>query len=309
MLPISSISTISPPFLHQGDTIGIVCPSGFMPKEKTDACIKQLIDWGYKVKIGKTVGNQNNYFSGTDAERLADIQQMLDDKEVKAILCARGGYGLSRIIDAIDFTQFLKTPKWIIGYSDFTVLLAHLYQQFGIAGLHAPMAAAFELEKMDNTSIDSIKKIIEGEKLAYKVPFHPLNRVGVAKGKLVGGNLTIINHLIGTNSCYDTVGKILFLEDIGEYLYNIDRLFVQLDRAGMLANISGLILGGFTDLKDTIIPFGKNVHEIISFHIQKYQYPVCFDFPIGHQPNNCPVKIGADYELIITSQSTILKEV
>src|SRR6266487_5908952 len=208
--------TLIPAYLQEGDTIGIVCPSGYMPYEKAKTCIATLQQWGFKVKVGKTVGNQFHYFSGTDNERLNDLQQMLDDEEVKAILCGRGGYGLSRIIDDISFKQFKENPKWIIGYSDITILHAQLYTKFKIASLHSPMAAAFNNGGAENEFVQSLRKAIMGEIYSYSCDVHSLNRRGVTEGELIGGNLSLIIHLIGTNSDFDTRNKILFLEDVGE---------------------------------------------------------------------------------------------
>ncbi|MFP5039424.1 LD-carboxypeptidase [Parasediminibacterium sp. JCM 36343] len=300
---------LTPPYLTKGDTIGIVCPSGYMQADKVVACIETLQQWGYTVKTGKTVGGQHHYFSGTDAERKADFQEMLDDRNVKAILCGRGGYGLSRIIDDIDFTKFKQNPKWIIGFSDITVLHAHIHQQLKIATLHAPMAAAFNDDGFKNEYVQSVKAAIAGDKYSYFCPSHTLNKIGTAQGQLIGGNLSIVAHLIGTKSSYDTAGKILFLEDVGEYLYHIDRLFIQLKRNGMLDNLAALVVGGFTDMKDTTIPFGEDIYAIINHHLTSYQYPLCFDFPVGHQTNNYALKVGVVHELKITSTSVQLKEI
>ncbi len=299
-----------PPYLQQGDTIGIVCPSGYMPYEKAETCIATLQQWGFKVKVGKTLGNQYNYFSGTDEERLADLQSMLDDVEIKAILCGRGGYGLSRIIDLINFDAFVRNPKWIIGFSDITLLHGHINQLFGIATLHSPMAAAFNDGGFENEYVSSLYKAIVGDKVSYTCAPHPLNKNGEVEGELIGGNLSIVAHLIGTQSAYkNTEGKILFLEDVGEYLYNIDRLFIQLKRSGLLDNLAGLIIGGFTDMKDTVIPFGSfgsNVYSIISHHLSTYTYPVCFDFPVGHQTNNYALKVGGRYQLNVSDREVAL---
>ena len=297
-----------PPYLKKGDTIGIVCPSGYMPYEKASTCIEILQQWGYKVVVGKTLGNQFHYFSGTDAERLADMQSMLDNKNVKAILCGRGGYGMSRIIDQLDFTRFLKNPKWLIGFSDITVLHAHVFKQYNIASLHAPMAAAFNEDGSHNVFVQSIRKALQGREANYSVKAHALNRAGKASGKLVGGNLSLLAHLIGSKSSFTTKNKILFLEDVGEYLYNIDRMLIQLKRCGMLDKISGLIIGGFTEIKDTTIPFGSDVFSVINHHVKEYAYPVCFDFPVSHEKNNYALKVGVKHVLNVTANKVTLKE-
>lgn len=298
-----------PPYLSKGDTIGIVCPAGFMPAEKAQTCIDTLKQWGFKVKIGKTLGNQFNYFSGTDEERLYDLQMMLDDAEVKAILCGRGGYGLSRIIDTIDFTRLKKNPKWIIGYSDITVLHAHVNNRLKIASLHSPMAGAFNDGGAATIYVESLRKIITGKHITYSCEPHALNRPGNAEGELTGGNLSLVAHLIGSASDATTKGRILFLEDIGEYIYNIDRMMLQLKRNGKLDNLAGLIIGGFTDMKDTTIPFGQEVYHLILDKVKEYGYPVCFDFPVSHSERNYPLKSGVKHLLSVTKKGVRLKEV
>lgn len=298
-----------PPYLQKGDTIGIVCPAGAMPVEKVSECIRVLNEeWGYTTKVGKTVGNQFNYFSGTDEERLNDFQQMLDDDEVKAVLCARGGYGMGRIIDQIDFKKFKKQPKWIIGYSDITVLHSHLYSNFYISSLHSPMAGAFNEGGYENEYVLSLKNALEGKKLRYTCPVHEFNKKGEAIGELIGGNLALLAHLVGTDSDMKTRGRILFIEDIGEYLYNIDRMMHQLKRSGKLSKLAGLIIGGFTDSKDTDSPFGQTAYEIIRDIIKDYDFPVCFDFPVSHTDRNYALKIGVGYKLKITKSKVSLEE-
>ncbi len=298
-----------PPYLKNGDTIGIVCPAGFMAAEKVQTCIDTLQQWGYKVKTGSTVGGSSlTYFSGTDEERLFDFQQMLDDDDVSAVLCGRGGYGMGRIIDQVNFKKFSKKPKWIIGYSDITVLHSHLYTNYYISSLHAPMAAAFNDEGYKNEYVGSLKCALEGKKLKYQAPVHAFNRKGEAVGELVGGNLALLAHLAGTDSDIKTKGRILFIEDIGEYLYNIDRMFYQLKRGGKLSKLSGLVIGGFTDIKDTDRPFGKTVYEIIRDVVAEYDYPVCFDFPVSHSKENYALKIGVGYKLRVTKTKVTLEE-
>ncbi len=298
-----------PPYLRKGDTIGIVCPAGFMAKEKAETCIRTLQEWGYKVKTGATLGgNSTTYFSGTDDERLADFQQMLDDNSVKAILCGRGGYGAGRIIERINFKKFRKKPKWIIGYSDITVLHSHIYSNYYISSLHSPMAAAFNDDGYKNEYVGSLKNALEGKKIKYTVAPHEFNRKGETAGELVGGNLSLLAHLTGTDSDIKTKDRILFIEDVGEYSYNVDRMLYQLKRSGKLAKLAGLIVGGFTDMKDTDRPFGKNIYEIINDVIAGYDYPVCFDFPVSHANENYALKIGVPYTLRVTKNKTTLEE-
>lgn len=300
---------IIPPYLIKGDKIGIVCPSGFMPREKYQTCITVLQQWGFVVETGSTPGNQYHYFSGTDEERIADLQQMLDDDSMKAILCARGGYGLSRMIDDLNFKKFKRSPKWIIGFSDITVLHAHIHQQYNIATLHAPMAGAFNDGQYKNKYVQSLKDALTGKPADYKMRGNKLNRQGECEGKLIGGNLAMIAHLVGSKSSYRAKNAILFLEDVGEYLYNIDRMMIQIKRAGMLDKLSGLIFGGFTDLKDTTIPFGATIHEILKYHVKDYDYPVCYDFPVSHEKENYALKVGVQHRLTITSQSVQLTQI
>lgn len=298
-----------PPYLQKGDTIGILCPAGAMPVERVSECIRVLNeDWGFTTKVGKTVGNKFNYFSGTDEDRLADFQQMLDDEEVKAVLCARGGYGMGRIIDRIDFKKFKKQPKWIIGYSDITVLHSHLYSNYYISSLHSPMAGAFNDDGYKNEFVQSLKNALDGKKMKYQCPVHEFNRKGEAIGELVGGNLALLAHLVGTDSDIKTRGRILFIEDVGEYLYNIDRMMYQLKRSGKLSKLAGLIIGGFTDSKDTENPFGQTAYEIIRDIVKDYEYPVCFDFPVSHMDRNYALKIGVGYKLKVTKSKVSLEE-
>jgi muramoyltetrapeptide carboxypeptidase len=293
-----------PPYLRKGDTVGLICPAGFMAKDRTDTCVEVLKQWGFQVKLGKTVGHQHHYFSGTDDERLEDLQQMIDDPEVHAILCARGGYGTSRIIDRVKWTLFQEHPKWIVGYSDITVLHNHLEKHLGIASLHAPMAGAFaEANGVDEFTI-TLNWALSGDYLEYQAPVHALNRFGNTEGKLIGGNLSLVAHLIGTQSMPDTNGAILFLEDVGEYLYNVDRMLLQLHRADKLKPLAGIIFGSFTDMKDTVIPFGKSLEEILFERIQHYTFPVAFNFPAGHSAENVALRMGMVHSLSVTEIGT-----
>ncbi len=298
-----------PPYLQPGDTIGIVCPAGYMARERAQTCIDTLQSWGYQVKTGSTLGSDStNYFSGTDDERLRDLQQIIDDDSVKAILCARGGYGVSRIIDRIDFRSFKKAPKWIIGFSDITVLHSHIYSRYKTASLHAPMAGAFNDGGATNEYVLSLKQALEGRKARYTCDTHEFNNRGEAVGDLVGGNLSLIAHLIGSDSDIKTRGRILFLEDVGEYRYNIDRMFHQLKRSGKLEKLAGLIIGGFSDMKDTERPFGESTEEIIYDLVKEYDYPICFNFPVSHAKENYALKVGVGYKLKVGKLKVVLEE-
>lgn len=300
---------IIPPYLKKGDTIGIVCPAGYMPAEKAETCIEVLKSWGYKVKVGKTLGNQFHYFSGSDEERLTDLQQMLDDDDVHAILCGRGGYGVGRIIDHLNFKKFRRKPKWIIGYSDITVLHCHLYRRYNIASLHSPMASAFNNGEHEHEWVQSLRKALGGKRLRYTCEPHHFNKPGNATGELVGGNLSLLAHLTGTRSDVKTRGKLLFMEDIGEYIYNVDRMLYQLKRSGKFDNLLGVIIGGFTDMKDTVTPFGKDILEVINDIFKGYNFPVCFNFPVSHSKENYALKVGVMHTLKVQSRKVELTEV
>lgn len=299
----------TPSYLKKGDTIAITCPAGFMLAKNTETCVKALEKEGYNVIVGNTVGgNSSNYFSGTEEERLTEMQQFLDDKKVKAILCGRGGYGTVHIIDKLNFTKFVKNPKWIIGFSDITLLHSHIFTNLNITTLHAPMAAAFANEAHNPQNIVSLLKAIKGEQNNYTTKASSFNKKGTAKGKLVGGNIALLANAVGTASDINTKGCILFIEDIGELLYSIDRMLYQLKRSGKLAKLAGLLVGDFTDIKDTDRPFGKNMYEIIQDIVAEYDYPVCYDFPVGHGNENVALKVGEKYSLVVDKDGGGLME-
>lgn len=297
---------IQPAYLQSGDCIGILCPAGSIPLEKVEIAIQTIEKWGYQVKLGTTVGTQDFSFSASDGDRTRELQDMLDDPQLKAILCARGGYGVSRIIDNIDFTGFCQHPKWVIGFSDITVLHAALQKQ-NVQSIHGPMAAAFGKGEEGIPFIQSLKKVLEGTPQIISSEVHLLQKNGKTKGELVGGNLCMMTHLIGSSLQMDTHGKIVFIEDIGEYHYNLDRMMIQCARAGIWENIAGLVVGGFTDLKDASKDFGKDAYQIIHSYTSSFQYPVCFDFPISHGLANYAIKEGGIYTLEVTDQGVTLQ--
>jgi muramoyltetrapeptide carboxypeptidase len=298
-----------PPYLKKGDTIGITCPAGYMAATKAQTCIDTLQQWGYQVMVGKTLGSSSaNYFSGNDDDRADELQAMLDDKSINAILFGRGGYGVGRIIDRLDFTKFKKHPKWLIGFSDITVLHAHVLTNYKMATLHAPMAAAFNDGGAGNEFVLSLKAAMAGKKAKYSVAAHPFNHAGEATGELVGGNLSLLANITGTPSDISTNKRILFIEDIGEYIYNTDRMLHQLKRSGKLENLAGLIIGGFTDMKDTDRPFGKTAYEAIHDVVKAYAYPVCFNFPVSHEKENYALKVGGTYTMKVGSRGAKLYE-
>ena len=300
--------TIIPPYLKKGDIIGITCPSGHMNPKNAEVCIKLLQEKGYQVFQGQTVTYpSDNYFSAPDEIKIAELQAMLDAPEIKAILFGRGGYGMSRIIDQLDFKSFKKNPKWLIGFSDITVILNHVYANYGIAAIHGPMCSSFKNKKhADN--VTSLLQCISGRKVNISAATNTHNRPGKASGKLIGGNLSLLANIVGTTSDIETKDHILLIEDLGEYLYAVDRMMQQLKRSGKLSQLSALIVGEFTDMKDTERPFGKKLEQIILDAVKEYDYPVCFDFPVSHGNKNTAVKIGVDYQLNISKSSVTLKE-
>lgn len=299
---------IIPPYLQPGDTIGITCPAGAVLMSEMQHMIQTLEHWGFRVKLGKTVGTQFGKFSATDAERLADVQQMLNDSSIQAILFGRGGYGVVRIIDDVDFTTFMKNPKWLLGYSDITCFHSHVQAQLSVCTIHGHMLGGYQPAQKDVLSTQSIYDALTGKPHAFHIDPHYMNRVGQSSGTLCGGNLALLSDLIGTPSDIDTRGKILLIEDIAEYKYNIDRMMWQLLRAGKLNELAGMLVGGFTDTLDNEIPFGMTAYEIVLEKVKDFTYPVCFNFPVGHQPNNVALKLGITVQLSVTDQAVTLTE-
>lgn len=299
---------IQPPRLAPGYTIGILCPAGAIPMEKVTICAHILESWGFQVRIGSTVGTKFGHFSASDSDRQNELQSMMDDPEIHAILCARGGYGLSRIVAQLDFTKIKANPKWVIGFSDITILHAALQKQ-GIQSIHGPMSAGFGKGDAGLPYIMALKKMLEGEAQSVQAKAHPANHIGSAEGILVGGNLCLITHLIGSENQLDTKGKILCIEDVGEFHYNVDRMLIQCKNAGLLDGLAGLVVGGFTDMQDEATAFGETVIEMIQRITKGKDYPICFDFPISHELDNMPVQLGASYQLSVTEQAALLTKI
>ncbi|MHA4808569.1 S66 peptidase family protein [Flavitalea flava] len=304
----------TPAYLQAGDTIGITCPAGFITLLEIQPAIQLIESWGFRIKVGSTVGKKDFTFGGTDTERAADLQQMMDDPSLKAILCARGGYGAVRIIDQLDLTGLSQYPKWIIGFSDITVIHCHLHRNLNMASIHSKMCNSFpddwsKAEPVQAQSILSIRQALMGEKMLYTVPPNENNRPGSATGALVGGNLKTIETLSGTRSDIDTRGKILFLEDTGEYLYSIDRMFWNLERTGKLSGLKGLVIGGFkVKPDDPGDDFGRTLYTIVRDRVKQYDFPACFDFPVGHQKNNFALKMGVVHSLLVKTDQVSLTE-
>lgn len=304
-----------PPSLQRGDTIGITSPAGHITPEELQPAIRQIESWGLKVKIGNAIGRRDFSFGGTDAERADDLQQMLDDTSIKAIMCARGGYGAVRIIDRLNFSKFQVKPKWIIGFSDITVLHSHINSNYNIATVHSKMCNSFpedwaKAEQVQIDSILSIKDALTGVKMQYSIPANERNRKGIAEAALTGGNLKTLETLEATKSEIKTAGKFLFVEDTGEYLYSIDRMFWNLKRTGKLSRLKGLIIGGFRIKPDDPgDEFGRTLYDIVWEKVKEYDYPVCFDFPVGHQKNNVALKCGVLHRLSVTADKVELVEI
>jgi len=285
--------------LRHGEKIGIISTARKVSQSEIQAAIDTLNSWGLEVVIGKTIGSADFQFAGSDEERRNNLQHMLDDDSVRAILFARGGYGTVRIIDEIDWRKFLKHPKWLCGFSDITVIHSHLRSVYEMPSVHSLMAINFSSATAE--SIESLRKILFDEKLNYEISSHELNRAGSANGILCGGNLSLLSSLLGSVSDVNTDGKILFLEDIDEHLYHVDRMVMELKRAGKLENLAGLVIGHFTDMKnkDESNPFGKTAYEIIAEHVSEFDYPVCFGFPAGHESDNRALVTGAEWRMEI----------
>lgn len=296
---------ITPPYLKPGDKVAIVATARKVSFAEMEPAIKVFKTWGLTVLTGNYLTADNNQFAGTDEERTSDMQQMLDDPEVRAIFCSRGGYGSVRIIDRLDFSKFVVAPKWIVGYSDITVFHSHISRNFGIETIHGTMPINFPADGTENPSIESLRKALFGEEIQYTVPGHYLNRRGSAQGQLIGGNLSMLYSLSATPSDIETDGKILFIEDLDEYLYHIDRMLMNLKRSGKLSNLAGLIVGGMSKMNDNTIPYGKTAEEIISDVIAEYDYPVCFNFPAGHLDENNALIIGREVDLSVDDETTI----
>lgn len=293
----------SPSPLKPGSKIGLVAPARKVTPEEMQPAIELLQSWGFEVVKGMYLYGEEHQYSGSDQQRWADLQMMLDDATIDAVLFARGGYGFVRFVDKLDFTKFLRHPKWLIGFSDITVLHAHMNRHVKVETLHAPMA--INVPKTPKEVLEHMHQILTGHKVSYQYPTHIFNRRGRASGELVGGNLSLIHTLAGTPSDLLTKGKILFLEDLDEYLYHIDRMMMNLKRSGKLQGLKGLIVGGMSDMKDNPIPFGKTAEEIIFDAVKEYDYPVAFGISSGHIERNEPLVLGRKMKLSVGEFTTL----
>jgi muramoyltetrapeptide carboxypeptidase len=300
---------VNAPSLKPGDKIGIISPSGRIKPGSLDVAIKLFGEWGLDVVTGPNVYAGYNQFGGTDEQRASDLQLMLDDRDIKAIICSRGGYGTARIIDKVEFSGFIENPKWLTGYSDITVLHSHINAVCGIETIHAAMPAELSPDKIPAVSARSIELFREalfGTIPAYYQPNNGLSRKGRAEGILKGGNLSVLYSIMGSASEPETAGCILFIEDIGEFLYHIDRIMLSFRRMGLLQEIAGLVVGGLGDMKDNEIPFGKSAEEIVASAVEDYDFPVFFGFPAGHQPENHPLVMGRNAILSVGDTTSSL---
>ena len=294
---------ITPPNLQKGDTIAIVATARKNIDDNLKPAIALAKSWGLEVVIGQTIGLDDNQLAGTDEQRAADFQNMTDNPKIKAVWCVRGGYGTARMLDLIDFSKFKENPKWIIGFSDVTVLHSHL-NTLGIASIHGIMPV--NVEKASPEVKETLRKSLFGETLQYTVLCENENKLGVAEGELVGGNLSILYSLMGSESQVNCKGKILFLEDLDEYLYHVDRMMLSLKRCGCFEGLSGLVVGSFIKMHDNEIPWGKTARQIILDITQKYNFPVVFNFPAGHIHDNNSLIFGNQVTLDVNDKETKL---
>ena len=300
---------IKPENLKIGDTISIIAPSGVLKdyEQYMERSIGLMESWGLNVVLGSTIYDSYGHFSSTDSNRAKDFQNAIDDNKIKAIWCARGGYGAMRIIDNINYDNLLKNPKWVIGYSDITAIHNDIHN-LGIESLHGVMCKSLEDISVEDDSIKKLKDIIFGEgELKYVIDGNEYNKTGEASGKLVGGNLTLLKSLLQSKSSIDTTNKIIFIEDVGEYLYHIDRMLHSLKRADYFSKCSGLIVGDFTDIKKNETKFGKNLHEIINEIVEDYNIPVMYGFPAGHGERNLPLIFGRNVQITVSENKSEIR--
>ena len=298
----AQVKMISPPNLQKGDSIAIVATARKNIDDNLKPAIEWLKNWGLNVKIGTTIGLDLNQLAGTDLQRAADFQAQLDNPNIKAIWCVRGGYGTVRMLDLLDFTAFIKNPKWIVGFSDVTVLHNHL-NTMGFKSIHGIMPISSKSTKLAK---ETLRIALFGEPLSYKIAPHPMNRFGKGTGELVGGNLSILYSVLGSKSAINCDNKILFIEDLDEYLYHIDRMLMNLKRCGCLENLNGIVVGAMTKMKDNDIPWGKNALEIIEDITENYKIPIVFNFPAGHIADNRALILGSSVSMEVDKNGTKL---
>jgi muramoyltetrapeptide carboxypeptidase len=293
--------------LLPGDTIAIAATARKITKAELEPAISIFESWRLKVVLADNIGQEYHQFAGTDAQRIQALQKLIDNPEINAIICARGGYGTVRIVDEIDFSSMLQNPKWIIGYSDITVLHSKLHN-LGMPTLHATMPINMQPDKIDPQSILALQQtLFEGICPPITTAAHQFNKAGTASAPLVGGNLSVLYSQLSSDTDIDTSGKILFLEDLDEYLYHIDRMMMALKRSGKLSQLAGLVVGGMSDMKDNTVPFGSTAYEIIYQHTKQYEYPIAMGLQAGHETRNLPLILGTVYSLNVDDNGSTLK--
>ncbi|MBE0674660.1 MAG: LD-carboxypeptidase, partial [Bacteroidales bacterium] len=297
--------SIIPPILRKGDKVAVISPSGMAEPEAVQRGIAVIEGWGLRVATGASALASDGQFAGTDALRLADIQLALDDPEVKAVFCSRGGYGLSRIIDRIDFSSFAASPKWIVGFSDVTVLHTWIASLFGIATIHGEMPVNYGNPQKTDRTLTTVRELLFGGSLTYEWEGAVTNPAR-AQGILTGGNLSLLYSLAGTVARPDTEGNILFIEDTGEQYYSVDRMLTSLKLAGMLSNLAGLLVGDFSNMQDGRIPYGKSVTEIVNDIAGGFGYPVWYGFPTGHCNDNMALALGCRVSIVAAGSGTVM---
>ncbi|RZK62444.1 MAG: LD-carboxypeptidase [Hymenobacter sp.] len=298
--------SIAPPFLQAGQRVALVSTARKVSLAEIQFAHQTLTSWGLAVVLGESIGAASHQFAGDDVLRRRDLQHQLDDPSIRAIFCARGGYGTGRLVDALSFSQFAESPKWIAGFSDITVLNCHLLR-LGYQSIHGVMPFAFG-QPGGELALSSLRGALFGEPTIYEAIVHDLNRPGTATGQLVGGNLSLLHTLTGTGSQVDFAGRILFLEDLDEYLYHIDRMLLHLHRSGQLAGLAGLVVGHFSQMRDNAVAFGQNAEEIINHYAQLYHFPVGYNFPVGHEADNRALIVGRPATLVVGPGGSTLSQ-
>ncbi len=285
--------------------IGVFSPASAVSYEQIQKALQTIETWGYEVVIHPQTFAQNAQFAGTVKDRLNTFQELLNDTSIDIIWCSRGGYGVVQWIDSVDFSPLLSKFKWIVGFSDVTVLHCAL-QKIGLKSLHAPMLKGWE--NLSFQTLKHLQNILQSTQIEYKTENSPFDRLGKAKGTLIGGNIALLHNQIGTKTDFNTKNAILFLEDVNEPLYNLDRMLRHLQRAGKFENLQGLIVGGISRIKPEEPPFDKNIYEIIAEIVEPYKFPVCYDFPIGHESENYPIVCGAEAILEVSLNGIKLEQ-
>ena len=300
------MAPIAPPFLQPGQRVALVSTARKITPAEVAFAQQTLAAWGLEVVLGESIGAASHQFAGDDDLRRRDFQRQLDDPSIRAIFCARGGYGTARLVDALDFRQFAEAPKCVAGFSDITVLNCHLLR-LGYQSIHGVMPVLFGQEG-GAAAVASLHAALTGEATSYTAPPHALNRPGTATGELVGGNLSLLHTITGTSSQASFAGRILFLEDLDEYLYHIDRMLLHLHRSGQLAKLTGLVVGHFSQMRDNTVPFGQDAYEIIDHYAQRYAFPVGYSFPVGHEADNRALVVGRPATLVVDATGSQLSQ-